>query len=110
MCLTLALCLGGCAIVEADKRLNSSVSTNNNHSLAEPRKLMTKEQSCKKKKNLIRRKVWAPAEAMCNHRTRHPGCMAAVRGATAKMPSHEARLLQAKVTGRFCLLSTKSPP
>ena len=39
--------------------------------------------------------------SMSNHRTRHPGCMAAVRGATAKMASHEARLLQAKVTGRF---------
>ena len=37
---------------------------------------------------------------MNNHRTRHPGCMAAVRGATAKMASHEARLLQAKVTAK----------
>ena len=36
-----------------------------------------------------------------SHRTRHPWCMAAVRGAAAKMASLEARLLQAKVIQRF---------
>ena len=37
-------------------------------------------------------------ESMIKHRTRHPWCAAAVRGATAKMTSHEARLLQGMVT------------